>query len=236
MFISFFCQTVFITTTDSERSGFHFFSYSRSLRLPHSFSLSFFLSLLSTDFSLSLFSLFACISSECAACGIGPLSGGEIRQPVRKVSPTEHLQPESKGTASAGASRNEVELFWRSVIACGGKSRQIISLEPLRTRAERGVGVSGPLNQDNVYFPNSLEYSWVTQMWRQQNYRNQLKRRACVRPQLWLPGDQPDVNVTRRGAVKLLLNLGEKSMIIGQVSLHRDNRADQWTGQVLVAH
>jgi len=25
-------------------------------------------------------------------------------------------------------------------------------------------------------------------------------------------------------------------MIIGQVSLHRDNRADHWTGQVLVAH
>lgn len=87
---------------------------------------------------------------------------GETRQAARKVSPTERKQPESRGTASAGAPRNEVELFRRSfgsVIARGGDSRQIISLDPVRTRAERGVGVSGPLYQDNVYFPNSLEYS-----------------------------------------------------------------------------
>lgn len=58
---------------------------------------------------------------------------GEIRQPARKVSPTE-LHPESRGTASAGASRNEVELFcwfFGSVIVRGGDSRQIISLDPV---------------------------------------------------------------------------------------------------------
>lgn len=65
-------------------------------------------------------------------CGIGPLSGGDS-QPACKVSPTE-LQPESRGTASAGASRNEVELFWwsfGSVIVRGGDSRQIISFDPV---------------------------------------------------------------------------------------------------------
>lgn len=95
---------------------------------PPSFFFSLSLSLCSLPIFPSLSFRSLLVLAPWVQCVVSGRYPGEIHSLRVK------LARSSRGTASAGASRNEVELFWwsfGSVIVRGGDSRQIISLDPV---------------------------------------------------------------------------------------------------------